>query len=212
MMELFLFDKNSQWVYISELSGGERRRLYLLGILMMAPNVLLFDEPTNDLDIDTLTILEAYLDEFQGSVLTVSHDRYFLDRTCEQIFSFDGKGHITTQTGNYSDYIKKHPLTGLSAKSENSDPPTKKSEPLPIEKPKTRKPGLTYREKREQEALLLDLETKDLRLDFITQKLSEITKDYTVLQELAEEKAVLEEELLEIMDRLETLETLEKGD
>ena len=212
MMELFLFDKNSQWVYISELSGGERRRLYLLGILMMAPNVLLFDEPTNDLDIDTLTILEAYLDEFQGSVLTVSHDRYFLDRTCEQIFSFEGKGQITTQTGNYSDYIKKHPLTGLGTKDNSPEQPEKKSAAPASEKPKTRKPGLTYKEKREQEALLLDLEAKDQRLDFVTKKLAEITKDYTVLQELAEEKAVLEEELLEIMDRLETLEHLEKGE
>ena len=212
MMELFLFDKNSQWVYISELSGGERRRLYLLGILMMAPNVLLFDEPTNDLDIDTLTILEAYLDEFQGSVLTVSHDRYFLDRTCEQIFSFDGKCQITTQTGNYSDYIKKHPLTGLGTKDNSPEQPEKKSAAPASEKPKTRKPGLTYKEKREQEALLLDLEAKDQRLDFVTKKLAEITKDYTVLQELAEEKAVLEEELLEIMDRLETLEHLEKGE
>ena len=212
MMELFLFDKNSQWVYISELSGGERRRLYLLGILMMAPNVLLFDEPTNDLDIDTLTILEAYLDEFQGSVLTVSHDRYFLDRTCEQIFSFDGKGQITTQTGNYSDYIKKHPLTGLGTKDNSPEQPEKKSAAPASEKSKTRKPGLTYKEKREQEALLLDLEAKDQRLDFVTKKLAEITKDYTVLQELAEEKAVLEEELLEIMDRLETLEHLEKGE
>ncbi|MDO9491158.1 ABC-F family ATP-binding cassette domain-containing protein [Acetobacterium sp.] len=212
MMELFLFDKNSQWVYISELSGGERRRLYLLGILMMAPNVLLFDEPTNDLDIDTLTILEAYLDEFQGSVLTVSHDRYFLDRTCEQIFSFDGKGQITTQTGNYSDYIKKHPLTGLGHREDTPEPTMKKAAAPAGEKPKTRKPGLTYKEKREQEALLLDLEAKDQRLDFVTKKLTEITKDYTVLQELAEEKAALEEELLEIMDRLETLENLEKGE
>ncbi|OXS26440.1 MAG: ABC transporter [Acetobacterium sp. MES1] len=210
MMELFLFDKNSQWVYISELSGGERRRLYLLGILMMAPNVLLFDEPTNDLDIDTLTILEAYLDEFQGSVLTVSHDRYFLDRTCEQILSFDGKGQITSQTGNYSDYIKKHPLTGLGTKDNSPEQPEKKTAAPASEKPKTRKPGLTYKEKREQEALLLDLEAKDQRLDFVTQKLSETTRDYTVLEELANEKAVLEDELLAIMDRLETLETLEK--
>ena len=212
MMELFLFDKNSQWVYISELSGGERRRLYLLGILMMAPNVLLFDEPTNDLDIDTLTILEAYLDEFQGSMLTVSHDRYFLDRTCEQIFSFDGHGHITTQTGNYSDYISKHPLSGLGNREDAPNQTVKKPEQPPLEKPKTRKPGLTYKEKREQETLLQDLESKDQRLDFVTQKLTEITKDYTVLQELAEEKAILEEELLEIMDRLETLESLEKGE
>jgi ATP-binding cassette subfamily F protein uup len=100
----------------------------------------------------------------------------------------------------------------LGAKSENPDQTIKKSELPAIEKPKTRKPGLTYKEKREQEALMLDLEAKDQRLDFVTQKLSEITKDYTVLQELAEEKAVLEEELLEIMDRLETLENLEKGE
>lgn len=210
MMELFLFDKNSQWVYISELSGGERRRLYLLGILMMAPNVLLFDEPTNDLDIDTLTILEAYLDEFQGAVLTVSHDRYFLDRTCQKIFCFDGQGQITSQTGNYSDFIQKHPLTGLGHREDSPAPTVKKAETPASEKPKSRKPGLTYKEKREQEALLLDLEAKDQRLDFVTRKLAEITKDYTVLQELAEEKAVLEEELLEIMERLETLENLEK--
>ncbi len=210
MMELFLFDRNSQWVYISELSGGERRRLYLLGILMMAPNVLLFDEPTNDLDIDTLTILEAYLDEFQGSVLTVSHDRYFLDRTCERIFSFNGNGQITTQTGNYSDYIQKHPLNGLSPKEDVVKSPPKAEQPKPQSSPK-RKPGLTYKEKREQEALLSDFSKKDQRLDFITQKLSEITKDYTVLQELSLEKASLEDELLEIMDRLETLEQLEKG-
>ena len=145
-------------------------------------------------------------------MLTVSHDRYFLDRTCEQIFSFDGKGQITTQTGNYSDYIKKHPLTGLATKDNSPEQPEKKSAAPASEKSKTRKPGLTYKEKREQEALLLDLEAKDQRLDFVTKKLAEITKDYTVLQELAEEKAVLEEELLEIMDRLETLEHLEKGE
>jgi ATPase components of ABC transporters with duplicated ATPase domains len=114
---------------------------------MMAPNVLLFDEPTNDLDIDTLTILEAYLDEFQGSMLTVSHDRYFLDRTCEQIFSFDGHGHITTQTGNYSDYISKHPLSGLGNREDAPNQTVKKPEQPPLEKPKTRKPGLTYKEK-----------------------------------------------------------------
>lgn len=209
MMELFLFDKNSQWVYISELSGGERRRLYLLGILMMAPNVLLFDEPTNDLDIDTLTILEAYLDDFQGAVLTVSHDRYFLDRTCEQIFSFDGNGNITTQTGNYSDYLEKHPLVAFNKNEEAIEKSCKQSENPRLEKPKVRKPGLTYKEKKEQESLLEALETKERRLDIVTLQISETTSDYTTLHELSEEMAALEEELLEIMDRLETLGKLE---
>ena len=92
MMERFLFDRYAQWVRISEMSGGERRRLYLLRILMAAPNVLLLDEPTNDLDIDTLKVLENYLDGFKGSVLTVSHDRYFLDRVCDTIYGFEAQG------------------------------------------------------------------------------------------------------------------------
>jgi ATP-binding cassette subfamily F protein uup len=210
-MELFLFDRNSQWVYISELSGGERRRLYLLGILMMAPNVLLFDEPTNDLDLDTLTILESYLDDFQGTVLTVSHDRYFLDRTCDQIFSFDGNGHITRQTGNYSDYIQKHPINGSGIGAGIPEETVPKTTSSRSERPKPKKPGLSYKEKREQEDLLLKLDEKDQRLDFINEKLLETSSDYTVLHELSLEKAVLEEELLDIMDRLESLEKLEAG-
>ena len=204
MMELFLFDKNSQWVYISELSGGERRRLYLLGILMMAPNVLLFDEPTNDLDIDTLTILEAYLDDFQGAVLTVSHDRYFLDRTCEQIFSFIGNGSIATQTGNYSDYIEKNPLD--FNRKESSD---EKSIKPKTDKPQPRKPGLTYKEKQEQKQLMETLAAQEKRLNIIDSLMSEITSDYTTLQEFSEEKGALEEKLLEVMERLEDLENLE---
>jgi ATP-binding cassette subfamily F protein uup len=211
IMELFLFDRNSQWVYISELSGGERRRLYLLGILMMAPNVLLFDEPTNDLDLDTLTILESYLDDFQGTVLTVSHDRYFLDRTCDQIFSFDGNGHITRQTGNYSDYIQKHPINGSGIGAGIPEETVPKTTSSRSERPKPKKPGLSYKEKREQEDLLLKLDEKDQRLDFINEKLLETSSDYTVLHELSLEKAVLEEELLDIMDRLESLEKLEAG-
>ncbi len=104
MMERFLFDKDLQWTYINRLSGGEKRRLYLLSILMQAPNILILDEPTNDLDIDTLKVLEMYLDEFRGAVISVSHDRYFLDRTCQRIFAFTGGGHVQEHTGNYSDY------------------------------------------------------------------------------------------------------------
>lgn len=104
MLERFLFQPAVQWTQIGKLSGGEKRRLYLLRILMGAPNVLLLDEPTNDLDIQTLTILESYLDDFPGAVVAVSHDRYFLDRVTDKIFAFEGDGKIRSYAGNYSDY------------------------------------------------------------------------------------------------------------
>ncbi len=104
MLEKFLFSSDLQYSPIRKLSGGERRRLYLLGILMQAPNVLLFDEPTNDLDIQTLTILEDYLQNFSGAVIAVSHDRYFLDKVAEHIFSFEQDGKIHDFIGGYSDY------------------------------------------------------------------------------------------------------------
>lgn len=104
MLERFLFPPESQWTPIEKLSGGEKRRLYLLKVLMEAPNVLLLDEPTNDLDIETLTILEDYIDNFQGAVIAVSHDRYFLDRIAEKIFAFKEGGEIVQYSGNYSDY------------------------------------------------------------------------------------------------------------
>lgn len=105
MCEKFLFDGTLQWTMIGMLSGGERRRLHLLRVLMEAPNVLLLDEPTNDLDIETLNRLEDYLDDFGGVVITVSHDRYFLDRICNKIFSYKGNGKIDIYTGNYGDYL-----------------------------------------------------------------------------------------------------------
>ena len=106
MMERFLFDSALQYSLIGKLSGGERRRLYLLGVLMAAPNILLLDEPTNDLDIETLTILEDYLQSFPGAVIAVSHDRYFLDKTVNTIFEVTGDGEINRFTGGYSDYAE----------------------------------------------------------------------------------------------------------
>src|SRR5699024_2145438 len=102
-----LFSRYQQWGYIKSLSGGERRSLYLLKILMTEPNVLLLDEPTNDLDIQTLTILEEYIEQFPGVVITVSHDRYFLDRIADMLFVLDGKGTIDVVYGNYTDYIER---------------------------------------------------------------------------------------------------------
>ena len=114
MLERFLFEGAIQWSKIEKLSGGEKRRLYLLRILMSAPNVLLLDEPTNDLDIQTLTILEDYLDSFDGIIITVSHDRYFLDRTVNRIFSFEGNGVIRQYEGGYSDYLIKKEIESVS--------------------------------------------------------------------------------------------------
>ncbi|MCD8336216.1 MAG: ABC-F family ATP-binding cassette domain-containing protein [Lachnospiraceae bacterium] len=109
LLERFLFDKTMQWTRVEKLSGGEKRRLYLLRVLMSEPNVLVLDEPTNDLDIQTLEILEEYLDSFDGIVLTVSHDRYFLDRTVQRIFAFEGNGQLRQYEGNYSDYLHARP-------------------------------------------------------------------------------------------------------
>lgn len=105
MLEKFLFSGEDQYGLVGKLSGGEKRRLNLCRVLMEAPNVLILDEPTNDLDIATLTILESYLDTFQGIVIAVSHDRYFLDRTMKRIFAFEGNGSIRQYEGNYSDYL-----------------------------------------------------------------------------------------------------------
>ncbi len=113
MLERFLFDGAMQWSKIEKLSGGEKGRLYLMRVLMSAPNVLILDEPTNDLDIQTLTILEDYLDHFDGIIMTVSHDRYFLDRIVNRIFSFEGDGKVRQLEGGYSDYLIRKELEGL---------------------------------------------------------------------------------------------------
>src|SRR5690606_33297776 len=105
LLERFLFSRKEQYTYIRSLSGGQKRRLYLLKILMAEPNVLLLDEPTNDLDTETLSVLEDYLEQFSGVVITVSHDRYFLDRVVDKLFIFEGKGKIRSFIGNYSEYI-----------------------------------------------------------------------------------------------------------
>lgn len=134
LLERFLFTPTMQWTPISKLSGGEKRRLYLLRILIGAPNVLLLDEPTNDLDIQTLTILESYLDDFNGAVIAVSHDRYFLDRMTQKIFNFEGEGLIVKHVGNYSDYqqyVKDHLVKPGSGKaSKQTAKPTNTIDPV----------------------------------------------------------------------------------
>ncbi|HBQ87782.1 MAG TPA: ABC transporter, partial [Syntrophomonas sp.] len=145
MLETFLFTPAAQWTTLSKLSGGEKRRLHLLRILMGAPNVLLLDEPGNDLDIETLTILEDYLDDFPGAVIAVSHDRYFLDRIARRILAFEGAGKISEYTGNYSDYLEH----SVKADKTDESPATESKKKNDRKGEKERPLKFTYNEQRE---------------------------------------------------------------
>lgn len=215
MMETFLFSSDLQWTPISKLSGGEKRRLYLMKILMEAPNVLVLDEPTNDIDIDTLKVLEAYIDDFKGPVITVSHDRYFLDRICNKIFHLDGFGNITQYTGNYFDYIQENALESRIANSvltenikvlntENDSDTSIKSETRETEKATK----LSYKEKREFEAVEEEIKNLEAELDQISTKMTQYASDFEKLQPLLTKLKEVEEELLYKMERQEYLARL----
>lgn len=205
MMERFLFNKDMQWVYISKLSGGEKRRLHLLRVLMEAPNVLMLDEPTNDLDIDTLKVLESYIDEFKGSVITVSHDRYFLDRICNRIFSFEGNGKIVEHTGNYSDFVEyKKNYVDVEIEEKKVD----KKRNTGTKKIKEKQLKFSYKEKLEYESIESDIEALEKRITEIEDDIAINLSDFLRLQELMEEKEKVETELLYKMERWEYLNEL----
>ena len=190
MLERFLFDGNMQYTPISKLSGGEKRRLYLCKVLMESPNVLILDEPTNDLDIPTLTILEDYLDSFNGIIITVSHDRYFLDNLVDRIFAFEGNGYLKQYEGGYTDYLeaglRMEGDAGVIAdkKPANADKPKatgkdwKKNQPVKLK--------FTYKEQREFETIDDDIAALEEKIEFFdaemlqnatnSAKLSEIKK------------------------------------
>ena len=206
MCERFLFDGHLQYSQIGTLSGGERRRLYLLRILMDAPNVLLLDEPTNDLDIDTLRRLEDYLDDFNGIVITVSHDRYFLDRICNKIFAYEGNGDITIYTGNYSDYlIFKEAKTQLeeTAITELKSKETTKAKPR-LEK----KLKFTFAEQKEFETIDDEIATLEEQISTLDEQLIEFATDYVKLQDIMNEKTLVEEQLTYKYERWEYLNQL----
>ncbi len=193
MMEKFLFSSELQWTTIGELSGGERRRLYLLGILMQAPNILLLDEPTNDLDIQTLTILEDYLERFPGAVIAVSHDRYFLDKVATTIFEFRGDGTIRKCLGDYSDYLAGRTIEASRSKQTKAEPERK-------EKAQT-KLKLTFKEQRELETIDAEIDDLEKRLVQLSDDIHAQTSDYVQLQENIVKKETLEKALDEKMER-----------
>lgn len=208
MLERFLFPPAVQWTQIGKLSGGEKRRLYLLRILMGAPNVLLLDEPTNDLDIQTLTILENYLDDFPGAVIAVSHDRYFLDRVTDKIFAFAGDGGIKSYVGNYSDYREQVyaaeqeseqavKLASLAAKFRQLDA---KAEEEP-ERKKKRPLKMTYKEQQEYAQIDEQIALAEEELQKNSQAMNEAGSDFGKLTELAALQQTLEEKLDELLER-----------
>lgn len=194
MLERFLFTSDMQYTRIEKLSGGEKRRLYLLSILMKAPNILILDEPTNDLDISTLTVLEDYIDGFDGIVITVSHDRYFLDRVVDRILAFDGHGNINQYEGGYTDYRNKISAT-LEPVNESKEVKVK------TEKSQERKRKLSYNEKREYETIDEEIAELESKIEDIEKGIAEKSSDYSELNRLMEEKAELESELEKKMDR-----------
>lgn len=194
MLEMFLFPPERHFSPIGKLSGGERRRLYLLGILMSAPNILFLDEPTNDLDIETLTVLEDYIESFPGAVIAVSHDRYFLDKVANSIFEVRGDGEVRMYTGGYSDYAAKR-----EAPPEEKRKPTEKPTAAPTPRPKKLK--FSYKEQREYDTIdetIADIETAIAAKE---EEIASNSSDYVTLERLMAEKTALENEYEQKMER-----------
>ncbi len=191
MLEKFLFPPEVQWNLISNLSGGEKRRLYLLKVLMEAPNILFLDEPTNDLDIETLTILEDYLDGFNGAVITISHDRYFLDKVVDVIFAFEKDGVIKQYNGGYSDYLEKREF----------DTNEKEKKEKVVVREKTKKLKFSYNEQKEFESIDEDMENLENDIAELTLKANEFANDFEKLMEITTKKDELEKRLSMMMDR-----------
>lgn len=203
MLERFLFPMHTHGTIIRKLSGGERKRLYLLKLLMEEPNVLLLDEPTNDLDTETLTVLEQFLEEFSGVVITVSHDRYFLDKVCDQLLIFQGKGKIDNYFGEYSDYLAESKKK--SVKTEVKKEETKEIEQQKDANEKKVKKKLTYKEQKEWETIETKISEVEEKIADIKAEMETCGSDFTKLQQLMEEQKKYEEELEYLMERWEYL-------
>ena len=232
MLERFLFPRHVHYTRIEKLSGGEKRRLYLLRVLMDAPNVLILDEPTNDLDIQTMTILEDYLDSFDGIVIAVSHDRYFLDRVTRRIFAFEENGRLVQYEGGYTDYEKsvkaKQEMEENSGREESgrkdknlsngaaaagADNGNTASDQASVKKTgdgRTHavKLRFSYKEAKEYETIEDDISKMEERIAVIDREMAAKASDYSALNQLMEEKEQLEADLIEKMDRWEYLEEL----
>lgn len=201
LLERFLFNAEMQYSPIGKLSGGERRRLYLLKVLIGAPNILFLDEPTNDLDIETLSILEDYLESFNGAVITVSHDRYFLDKCVDRIFAFEGNGVIKQYEGGFSQYLEKKQEVENFKEEKKNDKKWDKGE---------RKLKMSYKEQKEFETIDEDILNLEEKISELEVEMNKCASQYSKLQELAKEKEELETKLSEKMDRWVYLNELQE--
>ncbi|WP_270566608.1 ABC-F family ATP-binding cassette domain-containing protein [Clostridium beijerinckii] len=208
MCERFLFDSTMQYTPIEKLSGGERRRLHLLRVLMESPNFLILDEPTNDLDIETLKILEDFLDKFMGVIIVVSHDRYFLDRICTKIFSYEGNGYIKEYNGNYSDFVISKEIEKIKSVESND----KSSNEFAAdkgkgvkEKTKDNKPKFTFKEQKEYETIDEDIAKLEEKINSLEKEMAKNSSNYGKLNELMHEKEEVQSELDTKYERWEYL-------
>ena len=208
MLERFLFPPEKQYAPLGKLSGGERRRLNLLRVLMEAPNVLILDEPTNDLDIRTLTILEDYLDHFDGIVITVSHDRYFLDRVVRRIFAFEGNGILKQYEGGYTDYQAR--VQEESSNVQETTAPAQKQQYQGMKAIKNRQEKLkfSYKEQREYETIEDDIAALEEKIETLDADMASNASDFVKLNALSKEKEEAEAALEEKMDRWMYLQDL----
>ena len=205
MCERFLFDANMQYTLIEKLSGGERRRLYLLKVLMESPNVLILDEPTNDLDIQTLQILEDYLDHFVGILIAVSHDRYFLDRVVTQIFSFEGDGIIDRIPGDYEDYMARKSQEEAAGKPVSDEPVKVKPK---YEKAPNVKKKLSFKEQKEYDSIEREIEALQERSEELDGLIAKAATDFVKLNELTKEKEEVDIKLEQKIERYLELEEM----
>ena len=225
MLERFLFDSSMQYAPIAKLSGGEKRRLYLLKVLMEAPNVLLLDEPSNDLDIPTLTILEDYLDSFAGIVIAVSHDRYFLDNIVDRIFAFEGDGHLTQYEGGYTDYLEaskrrraaEEGVQAVNVKAVSGSEDTGKADSTKTWKQNRQvKLKFTYKEQREFETIDDDIAALEEKIADIDAQILANATNAGRLNELTRQKEEAGAQLEEKLDRWVYLndlaERIERGE
>ena len=209
MLERFLFPPELQWVPVSKLSGGEKRRLYLLSVLMSAPNVLILDEPTNDLDIPTLSVLEDYLDTFNGAVIAVSHDRYFLDRFAGKIFAFMGGGEVRQFIGDYSRYEQARAEAQNIARQQERAQSTVKPQQR---EEKQRAPKMTYKEKLEYEQIEQVIAQAEAELKMTEMEINACGTDFVKLTELTAKQQELTQRISDLTDRWAYLEELAEAE
>lgn len=205
LMERFLFDGNLQWNFISQLSGGEKRRLFLLRILMEAPNVLLLDEPTNDLDLETMAVLESFIDDFSGAIIFVSHDRFFVDRLADKVFVYEPDGNLKMYAGGYS-YYKEKAASEEARRSSIELLPKKEKTVVQAQSKAATKRRLTFKEQKEYAEIEDVIASKEGELKVVQLQMAQNASDYSKLNELSREQERLQAELDNLLARWAYLE------